>query len=681
MDQGAAGQFWFDPATMMLRRAPRKPADALVRGMELNHERAHWYQFAGSTVGALLCALHRAEHILIYAFGGPGAPAHASLEAAVARQRVVGEGPGPAPPRSLDALGKLVAFVQRQRQELLRSEVQPDAAWQERWTVGQVLATLTYKSHTGYAASAQTLILDLDAESISAIPPAPAGEPATLSTLHVLEAGARLSEWLLSLAGAWRGADPGNVYVGLTPGSQAYIADRLRFDADLYRRCFDAALAGWDEPLCLARPREAADAIARWLPTLLCCVDIALNPRVQPISVAEDIEAHSMHPGIRFERAAEAAAVVGRLTRWPTDETYAAHRDEIAETAGLALGFLGERSVQHERFDATFWTEAEASDDLVVEASHFDYLVWAIENMQVMRRDRPFQWALPGLRAIRQGAVGADVRSLIDPQMVWINAPLYWVGDEWEHEVRLSEAVASALVLDVAAWAFIKQALSGRGVLTLDDTLPPELACDSEFLDAGRTRAAGIMGSDELMRWGFEIPVSSERVDERPDVQIPQVALPELERRIEIERADVEDLQLAVLADAFKSLRCDPMAHRWTRELAFNSYYGDPRELYDIPDVTRYLRAFTKTHPDWSWYFRPPLPGEITAGFTLCCLAQLANPREATEKEWQALALQVIGGFNFAMNSVDGVDPEADWAAAAEVIKAAMMTVSALRLN
>jgi hypothetical protein len=685
MDAAAAGQFWFDPATMMQRRPSRGVTDALVRGAELNHERAHWHQFAGSTIGSLLSTLHRAEHFLLYAFTRPEAPAHRPFREAVEHRQIVGNISSVAKHGSLEALGNLLAFTRAVRYELLRSESAPDKGWEQRWLATQAIAALTYQAHTGQPSGAVALARKLDAESLGSLIRTQRGEPTILSTANVMEAGARLSEWTQFLTAGWGLSTPGSGYTGLSDHFLPYLADRLRFDSDLYRRCFDAALIVWDEPACLGAPRKAAEAIGRRLPMLVCCIDIALNPRVQPISAPEDRDASYALPGLRFVRAAQAIADVGPLEEWPSEETYASYRSRVLRSAGLKLGWLASRSFQHERFDAEFWTEAEMDDELLHQASYFDYLVWAMEQMHMFRRDRPLQWALAGLQRQRQGPNGADVQSLIDPALVWLHAPLYWTGDEWGAEVRMSEAVAYCLVADVASCALTKQAASGKGVLSLERVVPRELACDSSFLDLALARAVKVTGWDELNQWQLETPDESE---EEPnggadaDSGATALSLPDLRLRVEIDRVDVEREDLTKLAAAFEELRRSPLENRWTCDLAFHSYDGDPRELFDISEVTNYLRKFAYIFPDWSWYLGPPSPTQRgRAGFTLCALAQLDDPRTAPPEEWQALAYRVIGGFNFVMDELEDVDAIADWEVAGEVIRTALQTIWGLRLD
>lgn len=679
MDRASAGQFWFDPATMTQMRPPATQVDALVRGQELAHERAHWFQFAGSSIGTALLTLHRAEHFLLLALAGPGGPAHQAFRRAILNRERVDRANSASP--ELNVLGSLLDFTRAVRRELLYATAEPDDRWRIRWLGLQQLAGLTYAAHTGATSGAMALVQHLDTNLLlSSL--GSANELGQLSTLHLLEAGARLSEWTVFLTTGWSHAAPGSTYTGIAATAQPYIADRLKYDGELYRRAFDLAFGAWDLPACLEHPRHAADRLGEWLPTLGACIDIALNPPMAPLEPEPTTEAVVSLPALRFLRAVEAVRDLGPLRDWPNDEDYATYRDRVAGVAGLRVAFLREASTQHERFDATFWTAAEPDDPLLPELSYFDYLLWAMERMHEFRRSHPLQWSLPGLMRQRQGPMGADVRTLIDPDFVWIHAPLYWSGNEWGTEIRLSDAVGVALILDVGASCLLKQAASGFGELSLEGVLPPEVACDEEFVTVALQGLVRGTGWEELSSWELVVPTFPDPDANDVTTEGPTRSLVEPPRcRLTITRADVERQDLCTLQRQVADLRLSPLDNRWSLELAFDSYDGDPRELWEIGEITEYFRLIDAQLPDWPWYFRPPDPSVTDcAAFLLAAFSSFIDPREPSQEEWEQLVMRVIGGFNFA--TPPDLDAEADWhAVAANVFKEAFSTLRGIRLD
>jgi hypothetical protein len=684
MDYASAGEFWFAPAAMMQMRPAAETLDPIVRGMELSHERTHWFQFAGSTIGSLIFTLHRAEHFLLLAYAARGGVAHRGFRRAIASGEKVDR--RSVKDKQLHALGQLLDFARSVRTELLRSGMSADPAWSLRWEGAQLLATATYRAHTGATTSATRLVEMIDADRLVEALPADV-ESEGLSTVHVLEAGARLSEWASLLSAGWNHATTGSQYTGIPAQLQPYVADRLQYGGELYRRAFDAALEHWGEPTCLEDPRQAADALGRRLPTLAACIDIALNPRVAPIVPRDDNEPAAVFPGARFLRAVEAACRVGLIQTWPSEREYRAHRDSIAEVACLGIGQLQGRSFQHERFGAEFWTTATVDDELLGNTSYFDYLVWAMECMHEFRKDRPFDWSLPGLLRQARGSVGADLQLLIDPESVWVHAPLYSVGDEWGAEGRLSEPVALALAIDIAASALATQAAGGTGVLTLDGLLPPALACDELFVGAAFQGLLAGTGWDELRTWELVVPTSAggdEPLAEEPvQAEHQTLTLPAPRVRVEVERISVEQGELAAITDVLAELRRCPLENRWAMDVAFHSYDGDPRELWEIPDAVEFCRLLSARAPDWPWYFRPP-DTSITAssGFILTALSQFQDPRSPTQNEWEQLVRRVFGGFNAGIPDDPAFDPEADWHnMAGRVMNRALDIVRNMRLD
>src|SRR5687767_1487555 len=69
----ASGEYEFNPGTLIQRRPTVKRENPLIGGqLQLNHERAHWFQFCGSTIGSAVMTLSRAEDVLLLSELAPG---------------------------------------------------------------------------------------------------------------------------------------------------------------------------------------------------------------------------------------------------------------------------------------------------------------------------------------------------------------------------------------------------------------------------------------------------------------------------------------------------------------------------------------------------------------------------------------------------------------------------------
>lgn len=674
MSEAARGRFWFDPATLIQRRPAWGPGAAIRNTVEVAHERAHWYQFAGSTIGGLILTMHRAETLVPFALAGYGRPAHRAFRE---RLSVSGAGglriDGSALPDSHanDPLGKLtaiVSFIRSFRTELSSCAGEPRPGWEKRWLFAQLITRATYLVHTGEPERAIRFFNALALPPIDQAPDAPT-DPATPSTTHVIEGAARIAEFASLLTSAWQSATPGAEFSGLHAGAIAYVNDRLRADSDLYRRCFDRAFEVWGRP---SGKLNDAELLARWFPTLACCFDIAMNPRVGPVVRLEDSDPHVVLPGSRFLRLLDAVNSIGHLDRWPDDSSYAEYRGRLTTAAQLEIGMLDTFSFQHPRFSGKYWAEAE-TDDLLSRTSYFDYLIWAMERMHAFRSEKPLQWAIPGLQHQRQGNRGADIAAMIDPGSLWIHTPLYWVGDEINSEVRLSPHVAERLLLDVAANSMIRQAFDGRGNLSLVDNFPPAVAGDRSRVEIAREMVIGGTGWTELRDWPLDVPAH----DGSPPQEVAPFLTPATV--VNLARHDVENTNLEAVTAAFDRLRRQPLESRWSCDLSFDSSMGDPRGLWDIPEVVNFLRAVTARHPDWSWFLQPPKPTAIGgAGFLLCGTSYFVNPRNPSSNEREQFVLGVLGGFNLVADAL-GLGEE-DWNENGHVLEDGVKVVLGSRL-
>lgn len=670
------GAFGFDPATAVLHRPAQGVFDAVDLSVQLAHERAHWHQFAGSTIGSLILTLYRAEDYCLLILAGRDGRAHCGYRELLKAQRPIASLVELTCGLDGDAvhdLAELLRFVRSFRTAVLTGRDFEDECWATSWYVGLLLAYATYIGHTGALPASTELI-----KAISPPTRIPGVRTTSIpSTRQVMEAGAQLGGWAPFLVTAWNRASPGAAFTALDLGVKAVVADELRYRSGEYRECFQIALDAWGSRR--VDERHEADEIARYLPTLACCIDIALNPEVAPIARPDqDLEVAHIVPGERFIQAVRAVVDEGILAAWPSESEYGSYRAAICSKANLSVGQLSRRSFQHERFDERFWCSAEADDDLLLQVTYFDYLVWAMEHMHSFRRDRPLQWAFPGLHRYAQGTAGADLTLLIDPSAVWIHAPLYWVGNEWQHEVRLSEAVATMLFISIASCMLARQTTEGRGHLTLDGLLPPELAGDSDFASVALNGVVRGTGWDELRTWTMDVPEEPMQRTSLSDAKDGREGAPPACVYIQIPRSEVEATDTATADRVFRQARRSPHESHWSYDLRFDSFDADPRGLWDIPDVTKYLQEFCSRNSDWPWYLHPPTRGGDNAGFLLCCLAQFANPRRPTEDEWERLVELIWCGIADHLGTLD--EPAKVESTHARLVEA-MAVVSAARLS
>src|SRR4051794_39635257 len=61
----AAGGYSFDPVRLLQKRPPTEHVDPVAAQTPFAHERAHWFQFCGSTIGSAVLTLFRAEDVAL----------------------------------------------------------------------------------------------------------------------------------------------------------------------------------------------------------------------------------------------------------------------------------------------------------------------------------------------------------------------------------------------------------------------------------------------------------------------------------------------------------------------------------------------------------------------------------------------------------------------------------------
>jgi hypothetical protein len=91
---------------------------------------------------------------------------------------------------------------------------------------------------------------------------------------------------------------------------------------------------------------------------------------------------------------------------------------------------------------------------------------------------------------------------------------------------------------------------------------------------------------------------------ERLDPEQPGLVAVHVSRE-DVERGDIEGT-LGMLATFFT--REGMMSYRQQLTLSVSGYDHDPRELYDVPEFCRFIRALDAKWPYWAFFFRTRRP-------------------------------------------------------------------------
>jgi hypothetical protein len=650
----------FDPATLTQRRPAVETKNYLLRldntKLPLDHERAHWFQFCGTTFGTTLMTLTRAEDIAVLELFRNDA-ADADIRD-FARSRLANRDTAfglsavkPSGHPALDDLLRRFADARLCRSVLLDSPAELDND-PVRQAVGRALARLgaVYAIHTGRTRPWLSGRLDHRA----AEPEGGAiGRPSSLpdfTTRQLLESAAVLNELGPTLMTGWGGfrLRTGTPFTRLERDSYFHVADRLQRLSPRYGRCLDYAFERWAANPALVTGDRAAD-LGRGMLSLACSFDVALNPPVGPLCPPEALPLADVYPPTRFAVAVEAVASLGFLSAWPNSAEYENYRQRLLDHAGLPLGHIYGRSYQSPWMTGTFFKEAGAEEERLFGLSYFDYLIWAMESLQTFRRDHPLVAALPFLMMFNWTDFSAT-EAIVAEQSICFGAPFYWVGDSQANHRDLSEAVGIRLMLDLAVLRILKHVVTRPGPCPLQEAFAESLLKDDGFQhlilkllrnttqwpdvkelvtlpETGRQEADEKAGSPVGLEW-----------------QVPKGAAI---RTVRISRQEVQNAAIDGLFSVIAELHEDPLANRSSLELEFSGYDADPRGLWDIPEVRTFLRKFHKVCPIWPWYFYlNPEPGRVVA-FALMFFAYLDNPRRVTPEEGAAWIAEVFRGLNW----------------------------------
>ncbi len=417
----ASGLYEFDPATLTQRRPLAELEDAVRGQPALNHERAHWFQFCGTTIGAAFLTLSRLEDLLLLEQLNASYLRSEALD--FVRSRLAGSEslrqPNGQSPKAVEDLVSKFTDIRTVKSLFM------DASWQWSWPG---------RSRRELVAEALPLIDSAFALHTGGIRPWVDGsgeeeyfsqlsdiEPVMwtdyeLTTRNLFEAAAFLNERMLVIAHAWGGLPPhpGNEFRRIDGDFEFDMEDAMRSLLPRYRRPLDIALACWRDQIPDLVVGSAGQSLAAVAPTLVCCIDIAANPPIPPVCQPTALAWNQIYPPSRFLTSVRAVCRVGVLTRFPSNASYTSYRDRLCSVAYLTVGRIEGRSIQNARFGGTFFHEVRAGDELLRRMSYFDYLVWAIESHHSMKRVFPLHCAIPWLTLVKFGDF-PHVESLMDP--------------------------------------------------------------------------------------------------------------------------------------------------------------------------------------------------------------------------------------------------------------------------
>lgn len=647
-----SGGYSFDPARLIQRRPAEGEVNVVDAQTSYHHERAHWFQFCGSTVGSAVLTLFRAEDTaLLESFKGGAIP---PADLALARQRLSAGLPLLGPPENEVAesgagLKNLDSWLTNARNArcLLLEE---SSRWPSQHDLQGVLLTAllqidqTYARHTGGSRSWSRGDVTVLPEALGSIHPC--GPPGSeFTTRHVFESSALLNELGGVLATAW-GADA--QFEGLPRQHSWYVADKLAEASPLYTACLSHGVTRWASRDSALQQLEEPDRLAMSYPSLACCLDLAMNPAIGPISHCEVNDWEEVSVACRFMTAVEAVLEVGLLEKWPTNVLYAEYRSAVCDEAGLRLGALDHRSAQHPRFDGEFFCTVEIDDPLLPATKYFDYLIWAMEAMHEFRASFPLTWAMPWLLYHRDDGGPAPLHSLLDPDKVWTHAPIYVEGQELGYENRLSEGVfGSVLLHDLMQMHVMRQLPTAAGQLSLSG-FPGEITTLDETRNELLDFATELTECEALRAWNIDPGVEAIEQHATDDEFKPAPRRVPIERqvRIEINRSDVEQMELRETVHSLQALRADPMANRFSTYFTFVGFDGSSKGIWDFPQVRNFFGAVSDQCGYWPWYVSVASGAEGLLGLLLFFVSRLESPRRFDVSDQRAFLIDSFTGLN-----------------------------------
>jgi hypothetical protein len=655
----------FDPETLTQRRPSPDSDDYILElyrnKLPLDHERAHWFQFCGTTIGATLMTLTRAEDVAVLKIFRADPTSRDIRKFAQTRLEDRAADLGlptvrPSGQAGLDDLVGSLAEARVFRSVLLDYVAEPNSD-HGREMVGRALAGVNdvYAIHTGRTRPWLSGSLVRWSATPNCIT-GPSRSLTGLSTRHLLESAAVLNELGPALMSGWGGyaLQTGRSFSQLDRESYFHVSDRITQLTDRYRRCFDYAFEQWAANSDLITGNSASD-VGRTMLSFAACFDIALNPPVVPLCPPQTLPWKDIYPPDRFAAAVQAVTSVGFLDSWPDSADYESYRQNLLDHSGQKLGVMYGRSYQHSRISGKFFKEAEPTDELLMPLSYFDYLIWAMESLHNFRWNHPLVSALPFLMMFNWSDFSGE-KALASEDSACFGAPFYWIGDIHQYHRDLSDAVAVRLELDLAILRVLKHVVTQSGPCPLHEAFASSLLTDKAFQNLLFATLKDVVQRPDVEKLVSLPQAGGQSASDTGDSSRlgtywspPKDAVVRTVRisRQEIEASDVDGL-FGVMAE----LHQDPLTNRSSLELEFSGYDADPRGLWDIPELRAFLRKFHKVCPIWPWYFYlNPEPGKVVA-FALMFFAHLDNPRHITKEETVAWLTEVFRGLNMEADHV-----------------------------
>lgn len=631
-----SGAYEFNPATLMQRRPSAEREHPILDGQpSLFHERAHWFQFSGSTFGAVILTLHRAEELAIlagfkHALRDSGSESYIRECLTTDRPllRFGDESAQVVPSKvaeftrlAMDARAARLIFTESQSRTLPSNRPPGEI-------ITQALVTLdeTYRVHTGsHRPWPRGLASDiyqagkLTTHAVEVL-------SSELTTRHILEGSAFLNQWTAMAMPAW-GRLPwlGQPFTSLPVEYAHILNDAIDGLPTEYGLCFEFAFQRWSSLFSFASDDSSARAFACSLPTLACCFDIALNPSVVPLCRPAPNSWSDIYPPARFVAAVEAVRHLGLFERFPNNASYSGFREQVCRTARISIGSTEGRSFQHPGFHAEFFRNAASDDELTEKMSYFDFLIWAMESMHNLRMRRPLQWAIPWLLGVRFDGLD-PVATAASDDWLFITTPMIWNGDNLSWG-PLSEALVLRIAIDKCMLHCLKQAVVTSGTIDLTTSFPAQLLGLEDFPTVIIDGLVHTTGFQEFtarnISFAHHEPVICHADRTYPAPQAPGTRW----NPFRVRRDEVENLDFSRMEVFFEGLCSEPNENMRSVDLRFDSYHADTRELYDIPEVTTYMQEFDQKFPYWTWYLKAQSNLDECAGLTLTFLSGLENPR------------------------------------------------------
>jgi hypothetical protein len=652
----------FDPETLTQRRPSSDAENYLLylynNKLPLDHERAHWFQFCGTTIGATLMTLTRAEDVAVLEIFLAG-PANADMYD-FARTRLADReadlglsNARPSGHQALDRVLENLADARLCRSALLDSPAGLDGD-SGRDSVARALAGVNdvYAIHTGRTRPWLTRPSGHYSARPSGGMSGPFGSLPDFTTRQLFESAAVLNELGPALMTGWGGfrIQSGRSFTQLDRNSYFNVSDRIDHLSERYRRCLDFAFQQWAVNPALLVDDRPSD-MGRAMLSLACCFDAALNPPTGPLCSPQALPWEGIYPPTRFVAAVQAVASLGFLSTWPGSADYEAYRQSLLDRAGLSLGVMYGRSYQHSRVTGKFFKEAEPTEELLLTLSYFDYLIWAIESLHMFREAHPLVSALPFLMMFNW-ADFSGAEAVVADESACFGAPFYWVGDTQQYHRDLAEAVGVRVVLDLAVLRVLKHVVTKSGPCQLQEAFAGSLLRDEGFQQMllaalkNTTHSPGVEELVSLPGAGHQVAAPSGGSSGPVGIEWSPPKGAAI-RTVSISRQEIEGGVVDRLFGVIAELHEDPLANMSCLELEFSGYDADPRGLWDVPEVRAFLRKFHKVCPIWPWYFYlNPEPGRVV-GFALMFFAYLDNPRRITKEESLAWLTEAFQGLNF----------------------------------